>query len=324
MNILVVAETKEGNLRKTSFELLSQAQALNGSTVTAALLGKGVAGLAARLGHYGAHKVWVAEHDLLEYYTTDAYTKVVYDMVTELQPDLVLFAASSNGKDLAPRLAARLNRGLISDAVELSREGDRFVALRPVFAGKAYAKVSIQGKALVSLRPNVTPVLPADESRSAEIVSFPVNLSEADMRARVVALEKAEAGKLDVAEADIVVTGGRGLKAPENFYLIENLASVLGGAVGASRAVVDAGWRPHSEQVGQTGKTVSPTLYIACAVSGAMQHLAGMSSSKYIVAINTDPEAPIFKVATYGLVGDVFEVLPQLTEAIRRIKASSN
>lgn len=324
MNILVIAETKDGNLRKTSFELLSQAQALKGTSITAALMGKGVAALASRLGHYGAHRVLVAEHDLLEHYSTDAYAKVIQEMVAEVQPDLILFAASANGKDLAPRLAARLNIGLVSDAVELSSEGDKFVALRPMFAGKAYAKVSVQGKALVSLRPNVTPVVAADESRSAEIMRFAVNLSESDVRARVVAVEKADAGKLDVAEADIVVTGGRGLKGPENFHLVESLASALGGAVGASRAVVDAGWRPHGEQVGQTGKTVNPTLYVACAVSGAMQHLAGMSSSKYIVAINTDPEAPIFKVATYGLVGDVFEVLPQLTEAVHRIKASNN
>jgi electron transfer flavoprotein alpha subunit len=324
MNILVIAETKDGNLRKTSFEMLSQAKALSGSSITAALLGKGVAGLAARLGHYGAQKVWVAEHDLLEHYTTDGYAKVIKEMADQIQPDLILFAASSNGKDLAPRLAARLDAGLVSDVIELSHDGSKFVAVRPMFAGKAYAKVSIQGKALVSLRPNVTPVAAADESRGAEVMSFAVNLSDADIRAKVVSVEKSDAGKLDVAEADIVVSGGRGFKGPENFHLVESLASVMGGAVGASRAVVDAGWRPHGEQVGQTGKTVSPTLYVACAVSGAMQHLAGMSSSKYIVAINTDPEAPIFKAASYGIVGDVFEVLPQLTEAIKQIKASNN
>ncbi|PIQ23545.1 electron transfer flavoprotein subunit alpha [bacterium (Candidatus Blackallbacteria) CG17_big_fil_post_rev_8_21_14_2_50_48_46] len=324
MNILVIAETKDGNLRKTSLELLSQAKALNASSVTAVLLGKGVAGLAARLGHYGAHKVLVAEHDLLENYSTDGYTKAIHQIADQIQPDLILFAASSNGKDLAPRLAARLNTGLVSDALELSHDGSKFVAVRPMFAGKAYAKVSVQGKALVSLRPNVTPVAAADESRAAEVMNFAVNLSDSDIRAKVVAVEKADSGKLDVAEADIVVSGGRGFKGPENFHLVESLAGALGGAVGASRAVVDAGWRPHGEQVGQTGKTVSPTLYVACAVSGAMQHLAGMSSSKYIVAVNTDPEAPIFKVATYGLVGDVFEVLPQLTEAVNRIKASNN
>lgn len=322
MKILIVAETKESALRKTSFELLSQASELGANDITALLIGKGVSGLAAQLGHYGASQVLVAENDLLEHYTTEGHAYAVKQAIDSLQPDLVLFAASANGKDLAPRLSARLDAGLVSDALELKHDGSKFVAVRPLFAGKVYANVSIASSpALVSMRPNVVSVKPADTSRTAEISNLDVSGLSADMiRAKVTSVEQAGAGKLDVAEADIVVSGGRGLKGPENFNLIENLAEVLGGATGASRAVVDAGWRPHGEQVGQTGKTVSPTLYVACAISGAMQHMAGMSSSKYIVAINTDAEAPIFKVATYGLVADAFEVLPELTEKLKAAK----
>lgn len=318
MKILTVAECKDGNLKKTSFELLAQAQAMGGSDITTLLIGKGVSEHAATLGHYGAGKVLLADHELLEHYNSDGYTKVTHQAIESIQPELVLFAASSSGKDLAPRLSARLDSGLASDAVELSNEGGKIVATRPMYAGKAYAKVSVQGApALVSMRPNVVSPGAPDSSRSAEITTMDVQLSDSDIRAKVVGIEKPEEGKLDVAEADIIVSGGRGLKGPEHFDKIENLASVLGAATGASRAVVDAGWRPHSEQVGQTGKTVSPTLYVACAISGAMQHLAGMSSSKYIVAINTDAEAPIFKVATYGMVADAFEVLPELTEKLK-------
>jgi len=323
MNILIIAETKDGNLKKTSLELLAQAQSLGAGNISALLLGKGVAAHAQQLAQHGAAKVLVAEHDLLEHYHTEAYTQVVKQAIDSLQPDLVLFAASANGKDLAPRLSARLDAGLASDVIELKHNGTHFEALRPLFAGKSFARVSIQSKpALVSIRPNIVSVGSADASRSAEVTALDLQLSADQFKSRVLSVEKPEAGKLDVAEADIIVSGGRGLKGPENFHLIEKLAEVLEAATGASRAVVDAGWRPHGEQVGQTGKTVSPTLYIACAISGAMQHMAGMSSSKYIVAINTDAEAPIFKVATYGMVGDVFEILPELTEKLKAAKAS--
>jgi electron transfer flavoprotein alpha subunit len=321
MKVLVIAETKESKIKKTSFELLSQAQNLGADDITALLIGEGVSDLAAELGHYGATKVLVADHALLHHYTTEGYAHVVKQAIDSIQPELVLFAASTNGKDLAPRLSARLDAGLVSDALELSHDGSKFVAVRPMFAGKAMAKVSVASSpALVSMRPNVVSVKPADSSRSAEVSALDLSLTDADIRAKVVAVEAAGGDKIDVAEADIVVSGGRGLKAPENFKLVEDLAEVLGAGVGASRAVVDAGWRPHSEQVGQTGKTVSPTLYVACAISGAMQHLAGMSSSKNIIAINTDAEAPIFKVASYGMVADVFDVLPELTEKLKAAK----
>ena len=316
MKVLVIAETKDSKIKKTSFELLSQAQNMGADDITALLIGEGVSGLAAELGHHGAGKVLVADHALLHHYTTEGYAHVVKQAI-----ELVLFAASSNGKDLAPRLAARLDVGLVSDALELSHEGGKFTAVRPMYAGKAMAKVSLAASpALVSMRPNVVSAKAADASRSAEVSNLELTLTEGDIRAKVTAVETSGGDKIDVAEADIVVSGGRGLKAPENFKLVEDLAEVLGGAVGASRAVVDAGWRPHGEQVGQTGKTVSPSLYVACAISGAMQHLAGMSSSKNIIAINTDAEAPIFKVASYGMVADVFEVLPELTEKLKAAK----
>lgn len=322
MKVLIVAETKDGSLRKASLELIAQAQALGASDITALLPGKGVAALATQLGQHGATRVLVAESDLLEHYTTEGYTHVVKQAVDSIQPDLVLFCASTNGKDLSPRLAARLDAGLASDVTEIKHNGSHFEAVRPIYAGKAMARVSIQSTpALISVRANAMKPSAADASRSAEVTPLDVQLSADQIRAKVVAVETAEAGKLDVAEADIIVSGGRGLKGPENFNLIEDLANVLGAATGASRAVVDAGWRPHGEQVGQTGKTVSPTLYVACAISGAMQHMAGMSSSKYIVAINTDAEAPIFKVASYGMVGDVFQILPELTEKLKAVKS---
>jgi len=226
-----------------------------------------VSGQAERLGHHGASKVLVADNDQLEHYTTEAYTAVVKQAVDSIQPDLVLFAASANGKDLAPRLSARLDAGLVSDALELTHDGSRFVAKRPLFAGKAVATVALTSSpALVSIRPNIVAPKAADTSRSAEVNALSVELGE--LRTKVTGVEASESGKLDVAEADVIVSGGRGLKGPENFHLIEKLAEALGGATGASRAVVDAGWRPHGEQVGQTGKTVSPTLYVAAAISG--------------------------------------------------------
>lgn len=321
MKVLIVAEIKDGAVKKTSLELLSQAQQLNASDVAALLIGHGVAAHADKLAQHGASQVLLADHEMLAHYTTDGYTHAVEQAAKSYQPDLILFSASINGKDLSPRVAARLDAALASDAVELSHNGTHFVAKRPIFAGKAYANVSVQAKpALVSLRANVIAVSAADAGKTAQTAAVELSLTADNLRTRVLSEEKSDDGKLDVAEADMIVSGGRGLKGPENFHLVEGLASALGAAVGASRAVVDAGWRPHGEQVGQTGKTVSPTLYVAAGISGAMQHMAGMSSSKYIVAINTDAEAPIFKVATYGMVADALEVLPQLTEAIKKIK----
>jgi electron transfer flavoprotein alpha subunit len=219
------------------------------------------------------------------------------------------------GKDMAPRLAARTGAGLVSDCVALAIKDGRLEARRPMYAGKLYATVRWEGEPqMATLRPNVFPLGPRDASRKAQVVTGTVST---DARARVTAVHATAEGRVELGEAQIIVSGGRGLRGPEHFHLVQSLADAFGAAVGASRAIVDAGWVDHQIQVGQTGKTVSPTLYIACGISGAIQHLAGMSSSKYIVAINKDPDAPIFKVANYGLVGDVFEIVPRLTEAAK-------
>ena len=235
----------------------------------------------------------------------------------QADPAVILLPASARGKDLGPALAGRLGIGMITDGVEISVEDGKVRAVRPVYAGKVQVTVEpVELPVLVSLRPNVFE--PAEEADGqAEQVAVSVDLTGDAIRAVVEDVLAPEVKKIDLTEADVIVSGGRGMKGEEHFGLVEDLADALGGVVGASRAVVDAGWRPHSEQVGQTGKTVSPKLYVACGISGAIQHLAGMASSKCIVAINKDPEAPVFKVADYGIVGDVFEVLPRLIEAIR-------
>jgi electron transfer flavoprotein alpha subunit len=232
----------------------------------------------------------------------------------------VLIPFTATGKDLAPRLAAKVGAGLVSDAISLSVKDGRVTARKPQYSGKAYATVTWEGEPqIATLRPNVFPLGPEDAGRKAEVVKAKADTVS---RAKVTAVHAAAAGKVELSEAQVIVSGGRGLKGPEHFPLVAALGEAFGAAVGASRAVVDAGWVDHQLQVGQTGKTVSPTLYIACGISGAIQHLAGMSSSKYIVAINKDPDAPIFKVANYGIVGDVFDILPKLTAAAKAYFAS--
>jgi electron transfer flavoprotein alpha subunit len=237
---------------------------------------------------------------------------------TTVGADVVLFGANATGKDIAPRVAVRLGAGLLADCVGLSNDGGRLIATRPVYAGKATVQVtSTTPSAVVTLRPNVF-TAKQDQTVSVSVQDLS-SVANPPARTSVVNDIIKNDGVMDVAEADMVVSGGRGMKGPEHFNLVEDLAKALGAAVGASRAVVDAGWRPHREQVGQTGKTVSPNLYVACGISGAVQHLAGMSSSKYIVAINKDKDAPIFKIADYGIVGDVFEVLPRLTAMVANV-----
>ena len=316
--ILAFAEQRDGVLRRASLEAVSEAKRLAGTLggpVTAVLIGSGVAGLAKELGAQGADTVHVFDQPELGHYATEAYARALGQAVQEAQPAAVLVPFTALGKDLAPRLAARLGAGLVSDCVALTVKDGHLEARRPMYAGKAYATVAWKGGLpLASLRPNVFAMGPRDEAHTAEVKTGSVDASS---RARVTKVEAAAAGKVELTEAQVIVSGGRGLKGPENFHLVESLAAAFGAAVGASRAVVDAGWVDHQYQVGQTGKTVSPTLYIACGISGAIQHLAGMSSSKVIVAINKDADAPIFKVANYGLVGDVFEILPKLTDAAK-------
>ncbi|MHC4470705.1 MAG: electron transfer flavoprotein subunit alpha/FixB family protein, partial [Planctomycetota bacterium] len=255
-------------------------------------------------------------------YSSDGFAIALAETVRKADPEVILVAASALGKDLGPALAARLGVAIVTDAIECSVEEGKLRAVRPVYAGKARIVVEPdKAPVVLSLRPNVFE--PAEErDAKAEEVSVKADLTGEQIRTVVREVLAPEVRQVDLTEADIIVSGGRGLKGPENFHLVEELAEAIGGVVGASRAVVDAGWRPHAEQVGQTGKTVSPKLYVACGISGAIQHLAGMSSSKCIVAVNKDPDAPIFKVSDYGIVGDVFEVLPALSAAVKEKKGA--
>ncbi len=321
MSVLVFIEQREGQLRGVSREALGEAVRL------AATLGGEVVGVCpcaadpgvAALGDAGADRVLVAANPAFARYDGTGYAAAVAKAVEAVKPAVLLFAGSSMGRDLAPRVAARLGVGLASDCTALALDAGALVATRPVFAGKALQKLRFpRTPAVATLRPKLfAPVAGAGKAGAAQ----PLDVAVETPRAKVRELAAQAGGKVDLTEAEIIVSGGRGMKGPEHFTLIEDLASALGATVGASRAVVDAGWRPHSEQVGQTGKTVSPKLYVAVGISGAIQHLAGMSSSRCIVAINKDPEAPIFKIADYGVVGDLFEVVPALTEAVRKLNS---
>jgi electron transfer flavoprotein alpha subunit len=282
----------------------------------------GLASSAASVQGYGASKIRVAEHEGLLRYDGERAAGVVASVVRESNYTVVLFGATAEGRDLAPRVAALLDVPLATDATGLSVDGGRLSVTRPVYAGKLFAKLEIVGEpALASIRPNV--FQPVEVGGEAAIDVFTPETLPAG-RVKVVEFRAAEGGALDVSEASIVVSGGRGMKGPEHWPLLEALRDAIGdgAALGASRAVVDAGWRPHGEQVGQTGKTVAPKLYFAVGISGAVQHLAGMRTAQTIVAINKDPDAPIFRVADYGVVGDIAEVLPRLTDEIRALRSS--
>ncbi len=321
MKLLVFAEQRNNQFKKSTFEAVNAAHTiakqLNGECI-AVVIGNNVSSIAQKLGEYGASKVIVVENEKLGNYSTTAYAKIIAEVAKKENANILFLSATAMGKDVAPRVAAKLNAGLAADCITLKVENGKIIATRPVYAGKGLLDVTIQSETKIfSLRPNVFTVgLPT--SSSAKIENATIELTENDF-ATIVKETTSSTGKKDVSEAEIIISGGRGLKGPEHFTMIEELATALGGAVGASRAVVDAGWRPHDEQVGQTGKTVSPTLYVAVAISGAVQHLAGMSSSKYIVAINKDKDAPIFSIADYGIVGDVFEIVPKLTEEIKKL-----
>ena len=325
VKVLVVAETKNGAVRKSTLEALAEARRLaaeSGGAVAAALIGPAGSGEAERLAQHGADVVFRVEGAPLEQYAPEAYAAAVTAAVGAGTPEVLFFAATAQGRDLAPRAAARLHAGLASDCVGFSWSGGGLVARRPVFAGKAFATVAF-GKArpqIASIRPNTFMPLAPDPARAASVET--VALGDVTPRARVVAFEASEGEVADLTEANVIVSGGRAMGGPDNFELLRKLCKVLGATLGASRAAVDAGWIDHSHQVGQTGKVVNPTLYFAIGISGAIQHLAGMSSSRTIVAINKDKDAPIFKVADYGIVGDLFEVVPRLTEEVRKARGS--
>lgn len=320
MKFLVFIEQRDGKIRKASIEALSLARSLSAGPVAAVLPGRGVTSLAKGLGPYGAGTVYVADREELSLYSNKGYVGALHAAATKEGPDAVLVAATAMGKDVAPRLAARHDVSVLADVMELRLEGDRLVGSRPVYSGKARAEVDCGTAKLqiVTTRPNVFPVERRDDP---EPRVEPLELTDLAPRAKVLRVETSESKELDVSEADIIVSGGRGIKGPENWPVVRDLQEALGAALGASRAVVDAGWIDHQHQVGQTGKVVSPTLYVACGISGAIQHLAGMGTSKVIVAINKDPEAPIFKVATYGIVGDIFQIVPEVAKAVRAAKA---
>lgn len=318
--ILAILEQREGELKRSAFEAVSTSADLAKQLsleAEAVVVGGEISNLN-EIGKYGISKVVHLKNNELANYSSSAYAAAIAEYAKESDADYLLFANTSLGKDLAPRVSIKIDAGILTDCINLQVDGD-IVATRPVYAGKALLDVKLKtGKKIFTIRPNVFKAHPLENA--ADVNVEVKEISSPNLRTKVVEMKRSE-GKLDVAEADIIVSGGRGLKGPENYHLVEALAEALGAAVGASRAVVDAGWRPHGEQVGQTGKTVSPSLYVACGISGAIQHLAGMSSSKYIVAINKDKDAPIFNVADYGIAGDAFEILPALTEEIKRVKS---
>lgn len=320
-NVLVFAEQRNGSLKKVAFEMLGVGKQLAaglGGSVEAVVVGSGVGDMPAVLAQYGAAKVYVADDPALALYSAEGYAGTVAGLIAKIQPAVVLLGATFMGKDLGPRLAARLGVGLAADCIAFDLDGGKLLATRPVFAGKALAKVRLNGSPQIATgRPNVFPVPQPEAGKTAAVE--PMAAETSGIRARVVELVSAGKGEVDVAEAEIIVSGGRGVAGPDGFAPLRSLAKTLGAAVGASRAAVDAGWIEHSHQVGQTGKTVTPTLYIACGISGAIQHQAGMRTSKFIVAVNKDPEAPIFKLATYGIVGDLFTVVPLLEQEFKAV-----
>ncbi len=324
--VCVFLEAPGGKLKKSAAEMMGAAQGLGGDGtivegIDAVLIGQGVTTLADDAAALGADRVLVADADAFAHFTVDGHLKAMLKAVAASSPNVVIFPASTTGRDLAPALAAATQSAILTDLVELKLTDGDVCAQKPVYAGKAMA--TVRGSTdcvVVTLRPNVFEPAAAEAGKSAATETIDAGVTQDDIRTVVKEVLAKASEKLDLTEADIIVSGGRGLKGPENWHLVENLAEAVGGVCGASRAVVDAGWRPHEEQVGQTGKTVSPKLYIAIAISGAIQHLAGMRTSKCIVAINTDSEAPIFKVADYGIVGDAFEVVPVLTEELAKLR----
>lgn len=320
-NIAVFIEQRSGALKKVAWQMISEARKItdaSGGEVWAVLLGE-AADAAAEAGKYGAHKLFTAGGDNLASYNSEAYGAALANFCKANTPDLLLLGSTAMGKDLGPKVAAKLDCACISDAVGMTFDGG-FEFRRPIFAGKCFVDMTTNGSmAVVGIRPNAFMLNEVGGAAAAE--SFDAGIDGIELKAVVKSIEAATGGKVELTEAEVVVSGGRGIKGPENYQLIEKLADALGAAAGASRAVVDAEWVDYSHQVGQTGKTVGPNLYIAAGISGAIQHLAGMSSSKCIVAINKDANAPIFKVADYGIVADLFDVLPVLTDEVGKLKS---
>jgi len=323
----IFVEHKDEKIRKVTLEMLSEARKLadqKGEELCAVVLGNNIGSFVEVLGQYGADKIYVLENELLSQYTTDGYAKALTDLAKEQQPSILLFGATVIGKDLSPRVATRLGAGLATDCVKIGLDSEgNLTATRPMYAGKVIAEVGFSSDTpqMASVRPNILPATVLSDSRKAEVIRLKANISAADIKTTIVETIKTAGEKVDLTEADVIVSGGRGMKGPENFKILEELADVLDATVGASRAAVDAGWRLQIDQVGQTGKVVSPNLYIACGISGAIQHFAGMGTSKVIVAINKDPDAVIFGKCDYGIVDDLFKVVPIFTQECKKLRS---
>jgi electron transfer flavoprotein alpha subunit len=316
--VLAIAEQMDGVFKKAAIEAVSEGKRIAknlGTTLTALVMGSNIEEMAKSLAEFGADRIVIADDPLLKDFLVDLYTDTAVQVVESEQPAVIITGATSIGKDLCARLSARLDAPLATDCVAIQIQKDQCRITRPMYGGKILADMVLEGfPKIIGIRPNAMGITESPAEGTME--KFTPEIREGAMKF----VDKTmETGKVELTEADIIVSGGRGMGGPD-FKIIEELASALGGAVGASRSAVDEGWRPHSDQVGQTGKTVSPNLYIACGISGAIQHLAGMSSSKVIVAINKDPEAPIFSKADYGIVGDLFEVIPAITDEIKKIR----
>ncbi|ART77521.1 electron transfer flavoprotein subunit alpha [Sutcliffiella horikoshii] len=317
--VLTLAEVRDSALRNVSFEAIAAGKTVaEGGEVVSVLVGEGVGSLAQELIAYGADRVVTIEHANLKAYTSDGYSQALMAVIESESPEGIIFGHTALGKDLSPKLASKLNSGLISDATEVEEVGGNLVFTRPIYSGKAFEKkIVTDGVIFATVRPNNIASLEKDESRSGDVSSLDVDVK--DLRTIIKEVVRKATEGVDLSEAKVVVAGGRGVKSEDGFEPLKELADVLGAAVGASRGACDADYCDYSLQIGQTGKVVTPDLYIACGISGAIQHLAGMSNSKVIVAINKDPEANIFKVADYGIVGDLFEVVPMLTAEFKKL-----
>jgi len=321
-SVLVFVEQRQGKVKHSSLEALSEGRRLAkriGSTVSALMIGSQIDSLVDEISKFGPDFIILVQHNALADYSPDGYRDAFLEAINQERPKVILAAGTAMGKDIAPRIAAKIDAGLATDCLAIEVSDDAMIATRPVFAGKVLQKLKITSSTkIATLKPNTFKA----EQVSAHAPSFRKITPQIDpspWRAVLKSIQEPEVKKQDVSEASIIVSGGRGMKGPEGYKILEDLAATLGGTVGASRAAVDAGWRSHADQVGQTGKIISPNLYIACGISGAVQHQVGMVNSKIIVAINKDPEAPIFKFADYGIVGDLFEIIPALTKEVKKL-----
>ncbi len=321
--VLVLGETREGVLRNVSFEAIAAAKQISaGGEVVGVLLGDSVQALAQEMIHYGADRVVTVEHENLKQYTSDGYSQGFMVVHEQEQPEVIVFGHTALGKDLSPKIASKLSCGLISDVTEIEGEDTDASFIRPIYSGKAFEKVqSKEDNVFITIRPNNIAVLEKDENRSGDVSAVSVDVK--DLRTIISEVIRKATDGVDMSEAKVVVAGGRGVRSAEGFEPLQELANLLGGAIGASRGACDADYCDYSLQIGQTGKVITPDLYIGVGISGAIQHMAGMSNSKVIVAINKDPEAEIFKVADYGIVGDLFEVIPLMIEEVKKLKVNA-